>query len=615
MQHQFNLGSAVQPPPFIPRNDPDAPMFASVDGVAAVLSDEEIVFQVRGTDQSQVMTHQVLQCMAGCREFRSMDEHIARIMRHVPGLKDPARVRQGLEALVRSGLMQSDQQFLDELRAAPVTPQPLAAICIRACDRPQQVQRLLASLAVHEASFGGGHSVVLIDDSRKSAHAKANEQHLSDYASETKVETHYIGSREREKLLKKAQRDLPHLADAASDLIGARDGAAKGYGSSWNTALLLTAGRRLLLLDEDFELPLRRHADYQPGLDVRPGLRDSVQFFSDLDSALAAGDALDSDPLQLHLAALGQPLGAMQAQPELALSREDLRGLELTQLRQLLADARVVSVSNGARGAYRGDSAQWMYLLDAASRNEFCRDRDAYLHNIEGQSLWFGYARAHPTQQSVFTPFALDNSELLPCTAPVGANEDALFGILVRLCQPHGINLHLPLSIGHVQETARRRSDKTTQALTPNFNAFVYETLQNHLDSVHASEPAQRLRMVANVLDDIAASSAPARIALLREYLNYTRADLVARLQQQLAEATDAPVFWRTDVLEIITANGRALITQTPPRLADWPLDADAATCARLLAEQLHILAAGLRAWPTLWTWASERGDALITSL
>lgn len=615
MEHQFNLGSAIQPQPFIPRNDPDAPMYASVDGVAAALSDEEIVFQVRGTDQSQVMTHQVLQCMAGCREFRSMDEHIARIMRNVPGLKDPARVRQGLEALVRSGLMQSDQQFIDSLRSAAVEPAPFAAACIRACDRPAQVERLLASMAASEAKFAGKRPVVLIDDSRKGEHAKANESLLRDYARETGAQTHYIGARARAKLLKRIQRDLPQFVDAANELLGAREQSSRGGGSSWNTALLLTAGRRMLLLDEDFELPLRRRDDYQAGMDVQPDQHDTVQFFPDLDTALAAGQAIDGDPWDLHLDALGQPLGAVLEQPELALSRENLRGLELTQLQRVLANGHVLTTMHGTRGAHRGDSAHWMYLLDGANRNEFWRDRDSYLHNIEGQTLWFCYPRAHPAEQCFFTPFGLDNSMLLPCTVPVGGNEDALFGTLVRLCHPQSVSLHLPVSVGHIQESARRRSDNTLTALTPGFNSFVFETLQNHFGSVHAGDPAQRLQMVANVLDDIAMSPLEERIALLREYLNYTRADLIARLQQQLASAPDAPVYWRTDVLEIITVNGRALIAQTAPRLGDWPLDTDAETCARLLGEQLHTLAVSLHAWPALWAWARDRGDALLASL
>lgn len=615
MEHQFNLGSAVQPPPFIPRNDPDAPMYASVDGVAAALSNEEIVFQVRGTDQSQVMTLQVLQCMHVCREFRSMDEHIARIMRRVQGLKDPARIRQGLEALARSGLLQSDQQFLEALRSAPIEPAPLAAACIRACDRPAQVERLLASMAACETKFAGQRPVLLVDDSRQSEHAAANEKLLREHARTTGVQTHYVGARAREKVLKKIQRDLPQLAGVASDLLGTRERQSRGGGSGWNTALLLTAGRRLLLLDEDFELPLRRRDDYRPGLDIWPVQHDKVQFFANLDAALAAGQEPDEDPLQTHLDVLGQPLGALLERPEWAVSREDLRGLEMIELQRRLVDARVVTTMNGTRGAYGGDNAHWMYLLGGANRGELWRDRDAYLHNIEGQSLWFGYPRAWPAEQSYFTPFALDNSELLPCTAPFGGNEDALFGTLVRLCHPHSVSLNLPVTIGHIQEAARRRSDNTLKALTPGFNSFVYETLQNHFGSVHASDPAQRLTMVANVLDDIAASSPRERIALLREYINHTRADLISRLQQQLAEVPDAPVYWRTDVLEIITVNGRAMILQTPPRLGDWPQDADAETCAHLLAEQLHVLAAGLRAWPGLWAWARERGDALLASL
>ncbi|HET6633011.1 MAG TPA: hypothetical protein VFG73_09940 [Rhodanobacteraceae bacterium] len=614
MEHQFNLGPAVQPPPFIPRNDPEAPMYASVDGVAAALSNEEVVFQPRGTATSQVMTHQVLQCLDRCRAFRSLDEHIARIIREVPGLADPSRARQGLDALVRAGLLQSDRQFTDGLRAEPRPVVEAAGVCVRACDRPAQLGRLLDSLADNEARFGAQRPLLLVDDSRDATAARDNEDLVKAYARRAGVAVHYVGSRERQKLLKQVRRALPDAAEGADWLLQQPE-KATGGGAAWNVAMLLTAGRCALMFDEDFELPLRRHALSRDGINLTPQAQPFARFHESLSDAVGSGEGLDEDGLATHLACLGQPLGALMQRRAYALDRQSLRGLELGRLQKLYGGARVLSTMNGTRGAHGSDAGQWLYLLDADSRADLCRDRDAYIHNVELQSLWYGHAQAHPGEQSFFTPFALDNRELLPCTTPDGRGEDALFGTLLRLCHPQSVAFNLPLTIGHVQERARRRASRTLQAQTPGFVAFAYETLQNHFDTIHASDPARRLRMGADLLQDIAEGDEQWRVNLLHEYLNYVRADLIARLQGQLAAVPDAPVYWRTDVLEIITANARAMIQQPPPRLGNWPADVDPATSARLLSEQLQTLSRGLRAWPSLRAWADERGDRLLASL
>ncbi|MGH8172482.1 MAG: hypothetical protein ACREPX_05005, partial [Rhodanobacteraceae bacterium] len=157
----MNLGTAT------PRPDPDAPLFASEDGVVASLSNSECIFQARRTGDTHVMTYQVLQALDQCREFRPLDEHVARIQTTIPGLQAQRdSVRRVLESLSARGLLVSDSEFLQRI-ATPTAqaPAPPRAVFIRACDRPAQLERLLKSLTEYERRFGTTRRYVLIDDS------------------------------------------------------------------------------------------------------------------------------------------------------------------------------------------------------------------------------------------------------------------------------------------------------------------------------------------------------------------------------------------------------------------------------------------------------------------
>ncbi|HJT98898.1 MAG TPA: hypothetical protein VJ696_11335, partial [Rhodanobacteraceae bacterium] len=153
--YRIDYGTVTPSAP-APRADPDAPLFASEDGVVASLSNNECIFQARRTGDTHVMTYQVLQALDQCREFRTLDEHVARIQTKIPGL--PAQrenVRRVLESLGARGLLVSDADFLAQLAAAPARAAPaLRAVFIRACDRPAQLERLLKSLAECARRFG-----------------------------------------------------------------------------------------------------------------------------------------------------------------------------------------------------------------------------------------------------------------------------------------------------------------------------------------------------------------------------------------------------------------------------------------------------------------------------
>lgn len=616
MEHQFNLGSAVQPPPFIPKKDPAAPMYASVEGVAVALSDEEVVFQTRGKDEAQVLTTQVLLTLDHCRPFRSMDEHVAEVIRKVPGLSNHDRARQGLEMLARTGLMISDAELLQRSQSHKLTPAPLAGLCIRACDRPDNVRRLLDSLAENEKRHGAGHRVILLDDSRDEEAARQNAALLRTFGKQSGSPAVYVGSREQENLKKKLRKALPEH-HAAIDLLLERPEKGFGGGRTWNFAMLLTAGRRMFLLDEDFELPLKMHPEMQAGVSFDPGKAAGAWFYPDQTAALDAGQAVDGDPFELHLQFAGQSLGKAAAGTDWAVDREDLRGLTVRDARGLLEGYRVLTSFNGTRGSSGMANSQSMFLLPADSRARLCSDREAYLRNLTAENMWHGRDSAHVAAQGYMTPFAVDNSVLMPCTRVAGRNEDALFNTLARFCHPRSQAMFLPCSIGHVQEAGRGR-DKARigdQAWQVNVNTFAFETLLNHLDRCISDDPAQRMKFAADVFADIAGANEQDRIAHLREYLNYERADMIAKLQQQLVSATGAPVFWQTDVRSLIEANARAMADNSPPRLNDWPESIDAAECAARLAESMNEVAAGLRAWPAMWQWADEQGEKLLENL
>jgi hypothetical protein len=203
--YQFNVASKA---PAALRIDPNAPLYASEDGVVASLSNNECVFQVKRSGETHVMTYQVLQALDQTRQFRTLDEHAERVMASLGGLSGQREaIGRVFEGLIQRGVLVSGQAFLDRLADTPARAiAPVRGVFIRACDRPDQLAHLLASLTDYERRFRANRNYVVIDDSASRDAANRHRDLLREFARATGCKLTYVGATESKRLLDKLAR-------------------------------------------------------------------------------------------------------------------------------------------------------------------------------------------------------------------------------------------------------------------------------------------------------------------------------------------------------------------------------------------------------------------------
>ena len=594
----------------------DTELYASVDGRVAHLANGEVVFWPAGQDGNHVMTVQVLQAMELCREFRSLDEHIGRIVQQLPGLQGQHdAVRRVLEFLRNRGLLVSATDFLKAFtQVDAVEPAPFFGLCIRACDRPAMVQRLLASVLEHRQRYGSAHRVLLVDDSQDAGHAATHAALLREYAERSGQRADYLGRDGWDACVGLLAR--AHGGDALKRLLQ-RDPAfagRRGGGIGKNLITLLTAGHRYALLDDDFILPLHRHPEFAAGLAFRGGL--APRTFASPDAALEAGVLPDNDPLAEQLAVCGRPLAAALGQgPGLLFTAQQLKGLAPSTLRTLNGAAPVSMTVNGHRGSAGASGMGWLFTLDAAGRAGLVADRDTYLRGLDDPAVWFGARAWRVTTGGNFTPFLVDNGSLTPCTSPHGRSEDALFNALLSLSRRGSVVLEAPYAIGHRQEPGRERAALLKRPETPDVNLYFAELARDSTAALKAADPARRLQGFAGVLRDLGAASEADAAMAMREFLGYVRSRLVESLQRTLETAKEPPIYWAADLRAVVEVNAKAVIARGEPRFAGWPEAADAAACVAAMRGELDDLADGLELWPAAWDAARAQQAALHAQL
>jgi hypothetical protein len=594
----------------------DAPLYASVEGRAASLANDEVLFYDPATDRNHVMTAQVLQAMALCREFQPMDRHVQAVAEQLPGLKGQENaVRRVLQGLATLGLLITDDAFLMRFAGAPAHElAPPTAIFIRACDRPAQVRELLRSLHAHVARFGVSYRVVLVDDSSGSAAMREHAELLRHFSESSGAVSVYIGRESWAGVASELAAKLPEHAAALNALL-VRDAAYRGRrggGIGKNLIGLLAAGERYLLLDDDFQFPLRRHPEYRPGLalDARGW---AVRGYSNQEQALAAGIEAETDLIEEQLSLCGQTVaGALGRVEGFALARAGLQGMAPGGSIALKPQSRIALTINGHRGAAGASGLSWLFMLDATGRAQLTADADRYASLRDDPPVWFGTRCFVLGSGSNFTPFAVDNRRLMPPTSPYGRGEDMLFNALVQLAQGDAQLLDVPCSIAHAQEGRRDRSALLGRAETPDINTCFAELAKHVSTDLYAAEATPRLGLFAARLDDLAGGSDGTVLSYLNEYLAYRRSAAVQQLQMVTANDAAAPHYWKLDLNMLIEANARAVAQRAPPRFAGWAEDATSEDCVAAFRREAATLSAGLRAWPAAWQVALERREAWL---
>jgi len=614
MDYTINYGPFNVNPP-APR-PVDMPLYAAVDGRVASLANGEALFYDPATDRNHVMTAQVLQALGLCREFQPMELHVASVVKGVPGLAgQDVAVRRVLEGLAARGLLITDDAFLMNLtRAAPIELAPPTAIFIRAFERPQQLRRLLSSLQAHVGRYGTSYRVVLVDDSRTSDAQREHADLLRQFSDASGCAVVHVDSGKWQGIVDVLSSRLGTAAGAISPLLtrDTRFGGRRGGGIGKNLITLLAAGERYLLLDDDFEFPLRRHPEFRPGI-AQDARAWAVRTFDTQSEALQAGDEADDDPVAMHLSLCGQSVGAALADRSgFTLDRAGLRGLAPSLSPSLNADARIAMTINGHRGSAGASGLTWLYMLDPRGRAGISGDAARYAQLRGDPPVWFGTSRFVLAGGSHFTPFAVDNRQMLPPTSPFGRGEDSLFNALVRVADGNAQLVDAPYSIGHLQEASRDRAGLLGKPETPDVNICFSELARHVGADLYAAAPAPRLALFAARLDDLAQGSDSTVLSYLREYLSYRRSTAIEQFQKIAAADAAAPEFWAADIRSLIEVNGRAIAERGPPRFAGWAEDATSADCAAAFRREASVLADGLRAWPAAWQVAVEQGQSWL---
>ncbi|HID44874.1 MAG TPA: hypothetical protein EYP34_03855, partial [Chromatiaceae bacterium] len=267
VSHNYSFSYNLTPAPAAEKEDE---LIAFDDCLEFPLPGQRVLIRSKHSDKQAIVTQDVAYSLRLRQTFRSLPEHILHVAQHIPELaEEPQDIRQVLQSIRQAGLMLSARDKAQSLRPAAEF-QPVAqslCFCILTCDRSASLSRLLDSMATTH-SFDANNRYYVIDDSREQRNREHNRQLCRKFSAAQNLDLKYFGTEAQDQLLMQLKTTLPEHAKGLDFLLGRYpdDPTIASYGRSRNWGLLLGAGRKLLLIDDD--ILFQRVEPPQPGVGI-----------------------------------------------------------------------------------------------------------------------------------------------------------------------------------------------------------------------------------------------------------------------------------------------------------------------------------------------------------
>ena len=560
------------------------------------------------TGAGMLVQPDVARALELCIPFRTLEAHTQRVIELLPALKEHAdHTRQTLANIAQQGFMESSIDAWQRL-TANATWQGKGLRCrlfILTCDRPEALKRLLRPL-VSQLSPQTIEGLWIIDDSRALERATQNEAIVQAIGTDSPVPLHYFGEDARAALVEHLVQSVPaHSASVSWLLDRAHWPGVATYGQARNVALLLSVGKRALVMDDD-TLPEAVSPPKTAGeFKFAEMNQREAAFFASAEELERHALVVPESPISLMLKNLGAPLGSVISQ--YLSGHRALRGMSGRHIARYGHQTAVLLAQCGSWGDSGSEGLRWLLTLPDPSVKRLLETRSNIEDSLSPQHCWAGYPGPTISPFGALSQWTgVDHTTLLPPYLPAGRNEDLLFSIMLERLHPEAAVLNTGWAIRHAPMNARAKIDLGPIKVKPGIGLLAEWLGRAPIDQ-HGLPPQRRLAGLSEEIVRLADMEQSAKEQLLEQQLNGRRSSLLNQCMHHIDslkqfEQLSGKASWE----RFLTASRDQLIKeiQSPTICSEMGTNGALDFCA--LEQHGHRFATALLAWPELCAAARE---------
>lgn len=609
ISYSYQIGGATSNPDTLgdkaqPTSEKN-PLFAFDQCEVLDLPNGNVLLVSSSSGKQLSVTRDVSIALKYCHEFRTLAGHARFLVSYMPELGgDESGVEQVLSAVKDAGLMTSAADICQRVNRPTDSKTEIApsCVCIITCDRPNAVERLLESM-LRGAKLSRHEQLYLVDDSRNSLNASHNQSAIESFNLTSPKKITYLGEPQQKQLLNGLVAALPGQEHAINFLVNREKWANfKSYGLARTVCLLLSVGKRCVIMDDDvicsaIESPFR-----EPGLKFRDEIRDA-DFYSTAQEWQSKSTPAGADPLAGHLKCLGMDLGqAMGALGFETLNQRDLENTDSGLLRNLHASAPVLITQCGSLGDPGTSNNSWLHNLGQDSVGRLMNSQGGLRSAFENRQYWLGRTMPTFSKYAVMSQVTgLDNTHILPPYFPVFRGEDLIFGMVLNFLYPDSLALEYDWAVPHIPIEERKGNIEGDSTTAMGGIKLCVDYIGRRLPVDPDVSFHTRLEALCLLLVELSESSCDGILAIFQSELARTRVDTLKSINDRINGAGSQPQEWTTYLKRCMDENMKTL--QSPAALGnigEIPDDMDEESIVQQIKAFAGDYALALRAWPAI---------------
>ena len=488
-----------------------------------------------------------------CSQFMTFEEHAAAIIERNPDMQgQQADIRTVLQSMLDSGIMLSAKNISDSYKikdehkngqkenTAPV-------VAILTWERPQALERLLESIATN-CDTGNFHRLYIIDDSRKVENINQNQALIKRFSSTISSRLQYFGRAEQESFVSELVKQLPEHENAIHFLTDpSRWKDHWTAGLTRNLALLLSSGRRLVMIDDDAICDVYNPPHQKHDITFSENPREAVFFGSEQEWAHLQ-QPINPDPIDRHM----QCLGLTFTEALTVLGQNHLKPAGFTnatalQISELQPGSAVLVTECGSFGCPGSKNNAWLPNMAPVSLKRMLASGKKTTQALGSRKVWSGRNQPHFAPRSNMSQITgFDNRRMLPPYLPIMRGQDRLFGNMLDFIFPESVVLDYPWAVPHLPLPDRQWRNKDLDFTPPDsFPKFFVEKIVEYKSSCQSASPVDRLSALSTWFNDLATADTDSLTAMYRDNRLGRDSEILQKLTALLATAETAPVNWQ----------------------------------------------------------------------
>lgn len=580
------------------------------------VSDGNLLLHNTRNGKRAMVTPEVYATLVRCNRFKTLENHTADIIKHNPALKgQQADIRKVLQSMLDSGIMHSAKTACEKLKQNAVNntgeKEPTApVVAILTWERPEALERLLESV-VTNCNTEDFHRLYVIDDSRKAENISQNQSLVKRFASEVSSPLQYFGRAEQRSLVDELVKQFPEHESSIHFLIEhSRWGDHWTAGLSRNLALLLSCGRRLVMMDDDaicdvYDPPAAKH-----NITFSDNPREADFFGSEQEWAHLK-QPINPDPINRHMRCLGLTFSeALTVLGQEHLKPAGLANATALQLSELQVDSAVMITECGSLGCPGTRNNTWLPVMAPVSLNRMLASVKKTTQALGSRKAWSGRNQPHFAPRSNMSQITgFDNRKMLPPYLPIMRGQDRLFGIMLDFVFPESVVLDYPWAVPHLPLPERRWRDRDLD-FTPagSFPKLFNEKIIEFKSVCPSASPVDRLSALSTWFNDMASANTDTLTSMYIDRRLSLDSELLQRLTALLAKAETAPVNWqnylRNGIKQLNTDLNR--VSREDFELNGQPASLDSDALIAFWKTVWGDFASALKAWPDIRDGAAK---------